>query len=304
MPSYYTARSDDQLRQLAEQQYQSYYDQLRRAAQQKQERESLALQNQRAGIQYAYDKQREASDKSYRQAYSQVGRETLRRGMQRSSYAAQRLANTELEGIKANQNIWDQQRNAEGNLDAQIAQIQGQLADTLAGYDANQAADVLKRYNELQSEEYERSREAEQYAESIRQWQAQFDFQKTQADLAAEQWQKQFDENVRQFNESMKKKSSGGGSKKSATVPTDPAAAGTQMPTDGDLLGFLNGGTAAVPSAEGAIVGGLTSFINTPVDLSNTTIARRTAYLNNPPSNNNNLNGKTASSGSNVYKKK
>lgn len=286
MPSYYTARSDDQLRQLAEQQYQSYYDQLRRAAQQKQEREALALQNQRSGIQRAYEKQREASDKSYRQAYSQVGRETLRRGMQRSSYAAQRLANTELEGIEANQNIWDQQVNAEGNLDAQLAQLQGQLADTLAGYDANQAADVMKRYNELQSEEYERAREAEQYAESIRQWQAQFD------------------ESIRQFNESMKKKSSGGGSKKSATVPTDPAAAGAQMPTDGDLLGFLNGGTAAVPSAEGAIVGGLTSFINTPVDLSNTTIARRTAYLNNPPSNNNNLNGKTASNGSNVYKKK
>lgn len=286
MPSYYTARSDDQLRQLAEQQYQSYYDQLRRAAQQKQEREALTLQNQRSGIQRAYEKQREASDKSYRQAYSQVGRETLRRGMQRSSYAAQRLANTELEGIKANQNIWDQQVNAEGNLDAQLAQLQGQLADTLAGYDANQAADVMKRYNELQSEEYERAREAEQYAESIRQWQAQFD------------------ESIRQFNESMKKKSGGGGSKKSATVPTDPAAAGTQMPTDGDLLGFLNGGTAAVPSAEGAIVGGLTSFINTPVDLSNTTIARRTAYLNNPPSNNNNLNGKTASNGSNVYKKK
>ena len=286
MPSYYTARSDDQLRQLAEQQYQSYYDQLRRAAQQKQEREALALQNQRSGIQRAYEKQREASDKSYRQAYSQVGRETLRRGMQRSSYAAQRLANTELEGIEANQNIWDQQVNAEGNLDAQLAQLQGQLADTLAGYDANQAADVMKRYNELQSEEYERAREAEQYAESIRQWQAQFD------------------ESIRQFNESMKKKSSGGSSKKSATVPTDPAAAGTQMPTDGDLLGFLNGSTAAVPSAEGAIVGGLTSFINTPVDLSNTTIARRTAYLNNPPSNNNNLNGKTASNGSNVYKKK
>lgn len=286
MPSYYTARSDDQLRQLAEQQYQSYYDQLRRAAQQKQEREALALQNQRSGIQRAYEKQREASDKSYRQAYSQVGRETLRRGMQRSSYAAQRLANTELEGIEANQNIWDQQVSAEGNLDAQLAQLQGQLADTLAGYDANQAADVMKRYNELQSEEYERAREAEQYAESIRQWQAQFD------------------ESIRQFNESMKKKSGGGGSKKSATVPTDPAAAGTQMPTDGDLLGFLNGGTAAVPSAEGAIVGGLTSFINTPVDLSNTTIARRTAYLNNQPSNNNNLNGKTASNGSNVYKKK
>lgn len=182
MPNYYTKRSDDELRKLAEQQYQSYYDQLRTAARQKQERESLALENQRSGIQTAYQKQRDESDRSYRQAYSQADRETLRRGMQRSSYAAQRLANVEQEGIRASQNIWDQQRAAEGNLDAQIAQISGQLADTLAGYDANQAADVLKRYNELQDEEYNRAREAEQYAESIRQWQTQFD------------------ESVRQFN--------------------------------------------------------------------------------------------------------
>lgn len=182
MPSYYTARTDDELRRLAEQQYTSYYDQLRQAARQKQERESLALENQRAGIQRSYEKKREASDKSYRQAYSQADRETLRRGMQRSSYAAQRLANVNQEGIEANQNIWDEQNTAEGNLDAQIAQLQGQLADTLAGYDANQAADVLKRYNELQAEEYDRAREAEQYAESIRQWQTQFD------------------ESVRQFN--------------------------------------------------------------------------------------------------------
>lgn len=182
MPNYYTARSDDELRKLAEQQYQSYYDQLRTAARQKQERESLALENQRSGIQTAYQKQRDESDRSYRQAYSQADRETLRRGMQRSSYAAQRLANVEQEGIRASQNIWDQQRAAEGNLDAQIAQLSGQLADTLAGYDANQAADVLKRYNELQDEEYNRAREAEQYAESIRQWQTQFD------------------ESVRQFN--------------------------------------------------------------------------------------------------------
>lgn len=182
MPDYYKARTDDELRKLAEQQYQSYYDQLRTAARQKQERESLALENQRAGIQRSFEKKREASDKSYRQAYSQADRETLRRGMQRSSYAAQRLANVNQEGIEANQNIWDEQNEAEGNLDAQIAQTQGQLADALAGYDANQAADVLKRYNELQAEEYDRAREAEQYAESIRQWQTQFD------------------ESVRQFN--------------------------------------------------------------------------------------------------------
>ncbi len=181
-PSYYTARTDDQLRSIAEQQYQSYYDQLRLAAQQKSDRETTALEGQRAGIQRSYQQQLDESAKQYRQAYSQTDRETLRRGMQRSSYAAQRLANVNQEGIEAGQKIREAQTSAEGNLDAQIAQISGQLADTLAGYDAGQAADVLKRYNELTSEEYERGREAAQYAESIRQWQAQFDQGKAQSD--------------------------------------------------------------------------------------------------------------------------
>ena len=211
MPSYYRARNDDELQRIAQQQYQSYYDQLRTAAQQKADRETLALQNQRAGIQASYDKQREASDKAYRQAYSQADRQLLGRGMQRSSYGAQVLANLSQKGAEANQDIWDQQRNAEGGLEAQIAQVSGQLADTLAGYDANQAADIMKRYNELQSEEYDRNRDAEQYAESIRQWQAQFDqnaqqwqAQQEQAQKQFEesirQWQTQYDESVRQFN--------------------------------------------------------------------------------------------------------
>lgn len=209
--TYYKARNDDELQRIAQQQYQSYYDQLRTAAQQKADRETLALQNQRAGIQASYDKQREASDKAYRQAYSQADRQLLGRGMQRSSYGAQILANLSQQGVEANQNIWDQQRNAEGGLEAQIAQVSGQLADTLAGYDANQAADIMKRYNELQSEEYDRNRDAEQYAESIRQWQAQFDqnaqqwqAQQEQAQKQFEesirQWQTQYDESVRQFN--------------------------------------------------------------------------------------------------------
>jgi hypothetical protein len=218
--NYYKARTDDQLRAIAEQQYQSYYDQLRLAAQQKSERETTALEGQRAGIERSYQQQQEESAKQYRQAYSQADRETLRRGMQRSSYAAQRLANVNQEGIEAGQRIREAQTAAEGNLDAQIAQVAGQLADTLAGYSAGQAADVMKRYNELQAEEYDRAREATQYAESIRQWQAQFD------------------ENVRQFNKLHPeeaatgggggyyggRRSSGGGTRKTNTTnsPTGP----------------------------------------------------------------------------------
>ena len=282
--NYYTARSDDELRRLAEQQYQSYYDQLRTAAKQKQERESLALENQRTGIQRSYEKKREASDKAYRQAYSQADRETLRRGMQRSSYAAQRLANVNQEGIEANQNIWDEQRAAEGNLDAQIAQLSGQLADTLAGYDANQAADVLKRYNELQAEEYDRAREAEQYAESIRQWQAQYD------------------ENVRQFNVLHPTPTGGGGGggysysrsgrSGSSSKTTQPSASDAAAKALLNSLvqkqgtGAMEKATVANQAANRSTGAASPSIGANPMDLiSNKVIARNTSSLNSASKN-------------------
>lgn len=167
--NYYNARSDEQLRKIAQDQYKSYYDQLRLAAQQKQQREATALEGQRAGIQRSYQQQIEDSERSYRQAYTQADREALRRGMQRSSYTAQVLANVNREGARAADRIREAGASAEGNLDAQIAQSQTQLAEQLAGYDINQAQDVMSRYNELQSEEYDRNREYQQFAESIRQ---------------------------------------------------------------------------------------------------------------------------------------
>jgi len=175
MASYYKPRDDAALQDIAQQEYQSYYDNLRDTARRQQEQQQLSLTQQREGLGRSYDKQRDAAELAYRQNYSQVGNEMLRRGMQRSSYAAQLLANVNYQGAKANQDLWDQQRSAEANIDAQIALGQQQLADQLAGYDANQAADIKKRYNELQDQEYERAREAEQYDEQLRQWQAQFD---------------------------------------------------------------------------------------------------------------------------------
>lgn len=183
--NYYNARSDEQLRKIAQDQYKSYYDQLRLAAQQKQQREATALEGQRAGIQRSYQQQIEDSERSYRQAYTQADREALRRGMQRSSYTAQVLAGVNREGARAADRIREAGASAEGNLDAQIAQSQTQLAEQLAGYDINQAQDVMSRYNELQSEEYDRNREYQQFAESIRQSDQQIAYNYVSQILAA-----------------------------------------------------------------------------------------------------------------------
>ena len=150
--SSYVPKTADQIRQQAQGEYQSYYDQLRLAAQQAQARNDLALQQQREGLQRTYDKQREASQKQYENAYSQADRQQLSRGMQRSSYTAQVLANLTQEGAEAQQELWDAQGAAEGNIDAQRTQLAAQLADQLSQYSASEAADVLARIKQLEDQ--------------------------------------------------------------------------------------------------------------------------------------------------------
>ena len=209
--SSYVPKTADQIRQQAQGEYQSYYDQLRLAAQQAQARNDLSLQQQREGLQRTYDKQREASQKEYENAYSRADRQQLSRGMQRSSYTAQVLANLTKEGAEAQQELWDAQGAAEGNIDAQRTQLAAQLADQLSQYSASEAADVLARIKQLEDQEYDRVRENDQYKNSLSAQIYQFLYQGEQDKIAQDRWQKEFDENVRQWNAQYGSKGSGGG---------------------------------------------------------------------------------------------
>lgn len=208
----YVPRTTAENQARAQDEYKSYYDQLRLSAQQRQQQADLALQQQRAGLQDTYDQQREASARDYRQRYSQADRQMLSRGMQRSSYGAQVLANINQQGAEAQQRLWDAQGAAEGNIDAQRAQLAQQLGDQLLQYDASRAADVLKRTRELDDQEYERQqaqqqrndqlglqlasilRQAERDKISDEQFERQFGLSKQQAEaqIANIQWQQQY----------------------------------------------------------------------------------------------------------------
>ena len=208
----YTPKTSAENKARAEDEVRAYYDQLRLGAQQQQERADLALQQQRAGLQDTYDRQREASAQEYRQRYSQADRQMLSRGMQRSSYGAQVLANIGQRGAEAQQRLWDAQGAAEGNIDAQRAQLAEQLGRQLQQYDASRAADVLKRSRELDDQEYERAqadqarrdqtgmqlanmlRQAERDQVSDEQFEKQFGLSKQQfeAQLANQQWQRDY----------------------------------------------------------------------------------------------------------------
>lgn len=238
--SSYVPKTADQIRQQAQGEYQSYYDQLRLAAQQAQARNDLALQQQREGLQRTYDKQREASQKEYENAYSRADRQQLSRGMQRSSYTAQVLANLTKEGAEAQQELWNAQGAAEGNIDAQRTQLAAQLADQLSQYSASEAADVLARIKQLEDQEYDRVRENDQYKNSLSAQIYQFLYQGEQDKIAQDQWQKEFDENVRQWNAQYGSKGSGGGGGNNYNTNKDTTGNGWNQYTDDTFLADMS----------------------------------------------------------------
>lgn len=196
----YTVRTGDERQAQAELEYGTYYDQLNRAARQQQEQNDLRLVQQRDALQAAYDRDREKSAQQYAQAYSQADRQLLSRGMQRSSYGAQTLANVAMAGAQAQGDIWRQQNEAESQIEDQRTQLSQQLQATLAGYSAEQARDVLKRVNELEQQDYERSVNAAERQTNIAQQLYSNLYQTRRDEMADAQWLRQFNESARQFN--------------------------------------------------------------------------------------------------------
>ena len=241
----YTPKTDEEIRAQAAGEYKSYYDQLRLAAQQQNAASDLVLKQRKESLQATYDDQRKQSAKEYADAYSSADRLALSRGMQRSSYNNQTLANISIQGAEAQQAIDKQQAAAEADIDAQRTQLAQQLAQQLLQYNASEAADVLARIRELDDQEYERGLTATEYKNSLasqiyqymyqaqrdqiadqqwqqqmdyqaqrdqianQQWQQQMDYQAQRDQIADQQWQQQFDESVRQYNDSHQKSSSG-----------------------------------------------------------------------------------------------
>lgn len=238
----YTPKSEQDLLDRAKNEYQSYYDQLRQAAQQQQERNDLSLSQQKDALQATYDKQREQMQKEYDKAYSQSDRQMLSRGMQRSSYGAQTLANISAAGAKAQGDISDAQTKAANDLDAQRAQLEQQLAGTLAGYDTSQAADILKRYQELQDTEYNRQQTANSTQNEILAKIYEYTRQQEQDALSKEQWEKQFAESKRQFDVKNPTSTNNGGIHPDTTPEPPPGT-----PIDGmtwqDWMNSMNGST-------------------------------------------------------------
>jgi len=116
------------------------------------------IQNQSAAdrlwesLDYSYGKQRERSNQSYDEAIANADRLALQRGMQRSSYTGQTLANLMNQKIEAGNDI----------TAAQIADYQNRLTD-------------------LENQEWQRDFSERQFAESTRQYNENLAFQKSES---------------------------------------------------------------------------------------------------------------------------
>lgn len=163
----YVPKTEEEMLAQAQNRYAATYDAQRLAAQQAAERSDLALQQQRASLADSYARQMEDAQKQTARTLSSNDRYSMQRGMQRSSYNAQRLANIMLEGNEAVGDIARAQTAAEGNIDAQRAQNEAQLAALLAQYDTNEAAEIQAYLDDLRDKEYEREQAANQYANNI-----------------------------------------------------------------------------------------------------------------------------------------
>lgn len=134
------------------------------------EKFTKSLARYASAIQAGYDAQREASGKQYDRNKSAAENAALKRGMGRSSYNLQTLANIDEDRAKAQQDIWNNQQS-----------------------DLNQFAYQLGKDMQAQSNwQAEMDYQKERAGKADEQWQQQFDYQAGRDRTADEQWEKQF----------------------------------------------------------------------------------------------------------------
>ena len=166
--SAYTPKSDAELRTAAENMYRNQRDQAILSAQQTRDASVSALNSQLAALDTSYARQREQQQQATAQSRANADRQSLSRGMQRSSYNNATLANIDLAGNKALAQIGQNQTNDINSIKAQISQLEQQLQQNLASANSTYESNVLAKLQELQDAEYSRRLAAEDTANDIR----------------------------------------------------------------------------------------------------------------------------------------
>lgn len=187
-------------------------------------------------LEYTYGKKRENSDKSFAKQISQQDRTMLGRGMQRSSYGAQTMANLRKEAVRASNDIYDEQiadyenriyqierdEKSDEQWQKQFDESQRQFNENM-GFQKSESARQqgnwekefaeTQKQNATQNSQWQQTFNYQQGRDAVadEQWQKTFNYQQERDTVSDQHWQAEFDEGVRQFNVQHDQSSSGGG---------------------------------------------------------------------------------------------
>lgn len=228
----YTPLTDAEITDRAQNQYAPQYNQNKLSAEQAAQKQQLALDQQLASLQASYDKQRETTAEGYANTRSAADRQSLSRGMQRSTYNNQVLSNIDIAGQKAQSELGDAQRRDETSIGQNKTLIADQLAEYIRQLETDRAQNEAAYADALRDKDYERANAARQYQNQLQQelyalsqqeeqlriqneqWEKEFSYTQQrnavtdsqwyqQFQASSEQWAQQFSESQRQFNESL-----------------------------------------------------------------------------------------------------
>lgn len=159
--SQFTPKTDAELRSQAETMYKNQRDQAILSAQQSHDRSVAALNSQLAALDTSYARQAEQQKQATAASRANADRQSLSRGMQRSSYNNATLANIDLAGEKALAQIAQNQTNDVNNVNSQIAQLQQQLQQNISSANSSFENSVLAKLAELQADQYSKQQTAD-----------------------------------------------------------------------------------------------------------------------------------------------
>ena len=235
----YQPMTQQEMEAEARRRYQAVYDQKRQSAQSVYETSDLALARELQALGESYDARRARTAEETESIYRTADRQALSRGMQRSSYLGQTLANIQQDGADALEALGREQTGAEADVQQKRTLLSDQLARELAGYDAQQQSDELGYLDELQAREYDRTVASQQTASDLAM--KIYEYQHQLEVEAAEQarWQAEFNAKYG----SGTRRSGGGGTKTVTKVVVVPQVV---KPSQQKKTTGVGGGSATV----------------------------------------------------------
>jgi hypothetical protein len=162
-------RTNQQLSDLARQQLEEYRQQQQNAINNKKESEEQALNSNRDTAEQLLKDRQQQIEGSYEQASDSLNNDLLKRGLARSSIAANsnaKLETSKLDAINQNQAQYTQQLQ---DIQAQLSQLEAQRLQALDQFDISYAAKLTTTINELVQARDKTNADAIKYNNSIQQ---------------------------------------------------------------------------------------------------------------------------------------